>query len=86
MEYECKIFPVTSLQTTFNKTISPLCSKCKNINCSNPIENKKISIFGKVHNTKLYSYGTSYYIVYECDGFLKDEEDNEFNDVSNGDE
>lgn len=77
MEYDCQLVSIASLSTTFNKVVRPLCSSCKNRNCSNPIESKKVSIFGKVHSTRVYNTGSGFFIVSYCDGFIDTEEDEE---------
>jgi hypothetical protein len=75
MEYECQVISASSLTSTFNKVVSPLCSKCKNVNCTNPIVEKKISVFGKVHTTRLFNGGHGLFVVTKCDGFLEEGEE-----------
>jgi len=76
MEYECRVVSASSIEATFNKVVSPLCSRCINRTCTNPISEKKMSVFGKVHTTRLYQMGTAFFMVVECDGFFcKDNEE-----------
>lgn len=79
MEYDCQLLSISSLTTTFNRVVKPICSNCKNTNCSNPIQEKKISIFGKVYSTKVYNMGNGFFIVSECEGFIEDSE--KFDDI-----
>ena len=80
MEYECSITPINKLYSNYNKMITPLCTKCKNKGCSNPIMQKKISIMGIVYTTKLYCSGNFFFFVTNCDGFSEMEDDIEEKD------
>ena len=81
MEYKCRLEKLTSIQTKDSNDLS-LCSKCHSFDCSNPIENITISMFGI--NTKIRAYVTinGTYGVKQCEGFssrnkLDSEEDND---------
>jgi hypothetical protein len=79
MEYECELVLADRMCVDFNKTIRPLCTSCVNIGCSNPIVDKKISVFGTVMTTQLYETGTASFFVMGCDGYQPaDGEDTEY--------
>lgn len=77
MEYECKLSPASTLDSGILNLKRPLCTNCKNSNCSNPIIEKKISIMGVIYTTKLFNIGNSYFFVNQCDGYLKGDDDDE---------
>ena len=69
MEDECEIILANKLLVGFNKVATPLCTGCANAGCSNPIVDKKISVFGKVMSTRLYQTGGSTFMVVKCEGY-----------------
>jgi len=75
MEYECEIVPANKILTGFNKVVNPLCSSCTNTGCTNPIVEKKVSVFGQVKTSRLYDMGTMSYYVVRCDGYFKERDD-----------
>lgn len=69
MEYKCQLSSVSKMVSTPNGFAYPLCDMCKTLDCTNPIEKKKISIIGVVKEMKVYSRGNSDYFVFSCQGF-----------------
>lgn len=78
-KYELKTIPLSSLIITPMGPINPICSQCCNKNCGHPIEEKSVSVFGKIETHKVYvGYANDIRLVIECQGFIRDEEkDNE---------
>ena len=81
MEYECQLVVANRVLTDFNKVIRPLCSSCTNTACSNPVYNKKISVFGQIYSGRVYTSGSLDFFVTACDGYrgnFEDEEEDDF--------
>ena len=73
-KYECKTVPLTKLVVTPVGPLTPLCNTCINKNCGNPVEEKSVSVFGKVEKHKIYSRsGIDMRIVIECKGYIRNE-------------
>ena len=73
MEYNCKCFLINKLVINEKGNMDSLCTKCKSQDCSNPIEIRKISIFGVVKKSRLFVRGTEPMIVIQCEGYIDDE-------------
>ena len=69
MEYDCQIVLANKIQAGFTKVARPLCTNCTNRGCTNPIVNKKISVFGKIMSTRLYDSGYGHFMVVSCEGY-----------------
>jgi len=69
MDYKCKTIPLAQLIAGPNGFIFPLCEKCKTIDCTNPIEKKKVSIVGVKKYVRIYMRSSVAYFVVECQGF-----------------
>ena len=51
--------------------VMPLCESCKIRDCTNPIEKVKTSIVGINKEIKMYSRGTNYGFVIQCEGYIR---------------
>lgn len=51
--------------------VQPLCENCRSLDCTNPIEKKKISVIGVVKDSRIYVRGNEAHFVIECQGFIK---------------
>ncbi|HUS50717.1 MAG TPA: hypothetical protein VMZ91_11165 [Candidatus Paceibacterota bacterium] len=71
MQYRCKTIPVNKMEVTHQGLINPLCDSCETIDCTNPIERKKISIIGITRKCKVYSRGPEVSFVIACEGYLQ---------------
>jgi len=71
MEYECQLMSANKLTKGILNMRKPLCTRCRNRSCSNPIVNQKIAIMGVVHTSRLYSSGDRFFFVVRCDGFTE---------------
>jgi hypothetical protein len=79
MEYDCHIVLASKVYSDFNKIIRPLCSSCTNHSCTNPVAEKKISVFGKIYTGRFFFNGNAYFMVQSCEGYRGNvEEDSEF--------
>lgn len=83
MEYKCRLERLEKIKTSSKEDLS-LCTNCASFDCSNPIENVSISIFGIMHNIRAYVTPNSVYVVKSCDGYslssIGDEEDDGVDD------
>jgi len=73
MEYECQLVSANRLNKGIINMQKPLCTRCKNKSCTNPIIYQKMSIMGVVHTSRLYSLGDRFFFVTKCDGFVSEE-------------
>jgi hypothetical protein len=80
MEYKCRLERLDKINQPDAQKIS-LCSKCTSMDCSNPIENVSVSIFGIMKNIRAYVTPNSVFAVKNCDGYSikEDSEDTEDN-------
>lgn len=69
MEYKCKLERLDRISSKEDNENISLCSKCSSLDCSNPIQNVSISIFGI--NTRIRAYVTpnSVFAVKSCEGY-----------------
>lgn len=75
--YELRTIPLSSLIITPMGPSQPICSSCCNNNCGHPIEEKSVSVFGKMEKHKFYiGFANDVRLVVECQGFIKNEEEN----------
>lgn len=76
-KYELKTIPLTSLIISPTGPIEPLCTECCNKNCGHPIEDKSVSVFGKMEKHRVYvGFANDIRLVIECQGFMRNEEEN----------
>jgi len=72
MEFECKTIPIYKMNVFDGKgPVEPICNRCIQAECSNPIRKKKISLFGKTNEWYVFMSGNQAYQVVECTGFLE---------------
>jgi hypothetical protein len=71
MEYRCKTIPFTQLIAGPAGFVDTLCNSCKTLDCTNSIENKKVSILGVSKTFRVYIRGVDAYLVVECQGFTR---------------
>lgn len=69
MKYKCRLIPMKQLVISPTGFVMPICNKCNTRDCTNPIENKKISILGVVKDIRVYSSGVEEQFVIDCMGF-----------------
>jgi hypothetical protein len=70
MEYRCETISMSRLNINSRGVISPLCDTCKTKDCSNPIEKKRVSMFGAIKEIRVFNRGMDYVIVIGCEGYL----------------
>ena len=70
MRYKCKTMPLNQLLVDFSGINLGLCNNCGCLDCSNPIENKKISVLGIEQECRIFSRGIDVNIVIACEGFI----------------
>lgn len=71
MEYKCKIISASKMLSTPLGFSMPLCNDCKTLDCTNPIEKKKVSVVGVVKELKMFSRGDHEYFVVSCVGYSR---------------
>ncbi|KKL46026.1 hypothetical protein LCGC14_2349730 [marine sediment metagenome] len=59
------------MEITHQGLVEALCNNCETIDCTNPIERKKISIVGIIKECRVYSRGAEASFVIKCEGFLQ---------------
>lgn len=69
MEFECKTIPIMQPILTGKGVQEPLCNKCSQTDCSNPIRKKTISLFGKNVEWNVFIAGNQAYQVIACPGY-----------------
>ncbi len=69
MEYKCQIVSASKMMATPLGFAMPLCDNCKTLDCTNPIEKKKVSVVGVVKEMKIFSRGENEYFVMSCTGY-----------------
>ncbi|MFA5598959.1 MAG: hypothetical protein WDA06_00045 [Phenylobacterium sp.] len=73
MEYKIKTITVEKLLVSYDGVVTSLCDKCGSLDCSNIVENRTISIFGKNETHKVIKRGKSFFFVVECEGFINND-------------
>lgn len=71
MEFECKTQPILRPILNEKGVIAPLCNTCIQVECSNPIKKKSISIFGKTEQWNVYMARDQAYQVTHCAGYME---------------
>jgi hypothetical protein len=80
MEYPCKLVPVLKVLSTPKGLFEPLCNSCKTKDCTNPVEEREISILGVNKKFRMYMRGDDPCFVIQCnEGYTTD--DNEEDDI-----
>ena len=69
LNYNCIKIPVTKLELTHQGFIQSLCDTCKTVDCTNPIEVKRISILGITKEMRVFSRGDDASFVVNCEGY-----------------
>ena len=81
MEYSVRLISLNKIPMDIDGSVEPLCNSCMSIDCTNPIAKTKVSLFGEEQTYRLYNYGSSYKMVVDCDGYMRNsgvEEEEEF--------
>lgn len=77
MEYDVNLIPLDKAIPRSSGFLRPLCDSCCSPDCTNPIEEKSVSIAGVVMKMKLYVINeTAYRQVVACNGFLAEDDNN----------
>lgn len=72
MNYECSLLPFGKIMVSTVDVVEPLCNSCKSPDCSNPIVNRTISVFGEEKTFRLWSVNNAIRQVVSCKGYLAD--------------
>lgn len=70
MEYECKLVSARTLTKGLLNMQRPLCTTCVNRTCTNPIVDKKLSIMGVIHTSRMFQSCDRFFFVVQCDGYM----------------
>jgi len=81
VEYDCEIILANKIYTDFNKVVRPLCSSCTNHSCTNPVKEKKVSVFGKIYTGRFFYNGDTFFVVTSCEGYRGIQEDDVENNI-----
>ena len=71
MEHDCKAIPLVQVVVGPMGIVEPLCDVCGTLDCTNPIEKRKVSIVGVVKKKRVLVRGSSIFFVVECSGFTR---------------
>jgi len=71
MEYRCKSIPITKLPVGARGLGRPLCDLCATRDCTNPIQQRRVAIFGVTVNMRVIDRGMDPGMVIECEGFTQ---------------
>ena len=84
MQYNVQLLNISRIPLGTQGVVQSICTRCSNPTCSNPIEWKKISIFGINYKERVFIKGRDLFFIVSCpEGFidkdleLVDEQDNE---------
>ena len=71
MEYDAQLVPVDKAILTPSGFFEPLCNSCASPDCTNPIEERNVSVSGVIRKLKLYviSESTIRQVV-SCKGYI----------------
>ena len=69
MEFECRTVPILKPVLNTKGVMAPLCNSCTQIECTNPIKKKKVSILGKTEEWNVFVVGSQAYQVVQCLGY-----------------
>lgn len=70
MEFKCDSIPVNQLLVGTAGINPPICNRCIQTECTNPIRMHPISIMGVKHNWRLWTMNRSLRQVVRCDGYI----------------
>lgn len=71
MKYKCKTSSLNQLMVDFKGVVLGLCDLCGCVDCSNPIENREVSIMGITKECKVFSKGNDASFVISCEGYIE---------------
>lgn len=70
MDYQCTLTPIHQLWISPDGIAEPLCNSCSSKDCTNPIENKNVSVVGINKTYRLFKVSMSYMAVSSCQGYM----------------
>lgn len=71
MEFECVTVSLNSIATDPSGVKEPLCNRCCQPECTNPIRKRKVFVVGQVREWNLFCVGHQVYMVTLCRGFVE---------------
>ena len=73
MDYECQSVPFDKTLVSTDGVVGPLCNKCLAPDCTNPIKDFYVSIYGIQTKIRLWSINNVVRQVISCDGYVSEE-------------
>lgn len=73
MEYDAQGIPFSKTVLSSTGFTLPLCNNCISTDCTNPIKEKSVSIFGKNITMRLWVSGNIVKQITSCRGFVPPE-------------
>jgi hypothetical protein len=70
MDYDCQLAIIDKLPVGAIGTIPPLCNDCKTPDCTNPIREFTISVFGIPRKMRLWVVNNQIRQVVSCKGYV----------------
>ena len=71
MKYNCKTISISKVPLNTQGLIESLCDRCTTRDCTNSVENRKVSILGIKREMRVIAKGQNVYIVIQCEGFYQ---------------
>ncbi len=73
MDYDCHVVPADKLLTHPQGVSEPLCNDCRTPDCTNPIRDKTVSVFGINKTMRLWVVNNQFRQVVACKGYIGDQ-------------
>ena len=70
MDYDCHVVPADKMLMDPTGVKEPLCNDCKTPDCTNPIKDKMVSIFGQNKKYRLWIINNQCRQVISCRGYI----------------
>ena len=70
MDYECQILPFDRVSVGPVGIQEPLCNDCQTPDCTNPIEEQVVALFGQPKTMRLWVVNTVVRQVVACKGYI----------------
>ena len=74
MDYECQAIPIDKTLVDAQGQITPLCSTCLAPDCTNPIKEMVVSVFGTQQKHRLWVINNTVRQVVSCLGYVSTQE------------
>lgn len=70
-DFKCELIPIADLPVDANGVKEPLCNKCVQSDCENPIRKTCLTVFGKTVYWRLWTTNNQLKQVVFCEGYMR---------------